>query len=202
MRSGQYSVFFSLSSSVLLGVWVATCGVGCGLGRADPRNVRGALAAAAEALEAQDARKLFKLIDQRARHALSSIAASRARACKLIAADYPQNERAAALAPLGDCAATGSPEALFASRCDSACMQELAGQVGAPVSETVVGDEVEVRTSRGTLLHMHAGKDGWYGIVWHTPELIAERMDASRQAQAIAENAEVYRKRRELERGQ
>jgi hypothetical protein len=201
MQSDKYSLFFSLCSSVLLGVWADTCFVGCGLGTPDPRNLRGALAGAAQALEAQDAKKLFHFIDQRARHALSSIAHSHDGMCKLIAADYPENERPSALARLGDCTAAGSAEALFVARCGSACMQALAAQVGAPVSEQPQGDEVEVRTSKGTLLHMHAGTDHWYGIVWKTPELIEERMQASRELQAVTENAAVYRKRRELERG-
>jgi hypothetical protein len=201
MRSNQYSVFFSLGSSVLLGVWASTCLVGCRWGDPDGRTVRGALAAAAEAIEAQDARKLFRLIDQRGRNALASIAHSHALACKLIEADYPENERAAALSTLGDCGHTDSPEALFAARCDATCMHALAVQLGAPEAEVVAGDEVVVRTTRGTSLHMHAGKDHWYGLVWKTPELIEERTQAARELQAITENAAVYRKRRELERG-
>jgi hypothetical protein len=161
--------------------------------------VRGALAAAAQALEAQDAQKLFRVIDQRGRHALASVAAARAEARRLIVTDYPENERANALAALGDAATVDSAAGLFARRCGASCMSSLAAEIGVPVSETPQGDEVEVRTARGSTLHMHAGSDGWYGLVWNTPALIEERAQAARELETIRDNAQLFRKRRALE---
>jgi hypothetical protein len=164
----------------------------------DATDVRGALAGAAAALEAGDAVELFPYIDERARFALASTVKSRSDARKLIESDYPPAERAAALAALGEAGEVAKPADLFARRCAADCMRTLAGQVGAPVTQQVEGNELRVTTSRGTTLHMFAGHDGRYGIVWNTPACDAERAQASRDFQLIRENAAVYRKRREL----
>jgi hypothetical protein len=165
----------------------------------DATDVRSALAGAASALESGDGNRLFPYIDERARFALASTVKSRGEARKLIEADYPASERDKALAALGDAAQVESPSELFSRRCASDCMRTLAEQVGAPVSQIPEGDEVRVTTSRGTTLHMFAGHDGRYGIVWNTKECMAERAQASRDVRQIEENAKLYRKRRELE---
>jgi hypothetical protein len=164
----------------------------------DATDVRSAMAGAASALEAGDGIRLFPYIDERARFALASTVKSRGAARKVIEADYPVADRPAAVAALGDAAQVATADELFASRCASDCMRTLAGQVGAPVSQTVEGAEVRVTTSRGTTLHMFAGHDGRYGIVWNTRACMAERAQASRDFRQIEENAAVYRKRREL----
>jgi hypothetical protein len=195
MRTRQYNVFrWACSTSILLAV------AGCGDGKPDPRTVRGALAAAAQAVEARDAARLFRVVDQRARHALASIVSSRAEAKRLIEADYPQNERAAALAALGDAATVSSAAELFALRCDAACLDGLAAQLGAPASEQRQGASVVVRTARGQTLHMHAGSDTWYGLVWNTDALIEERARAARETEQIRDNAALYARRRALAR--
>src|SRR5262245_28459166 len=66
----------------------------------DPRTVRGALAAAARALESREARAFFPIIDQRARSAMASVVKSRQKAAELIRRDYPEPERTRALAAL------------------------------------------------------------------------------------------------------
>ncbi|HKU41035.1 MAG TPA: hypothetical protein VJR89_22890, partial [Polyangiales bacterium] len=164
----------------------------------DATDVRGALAGAAAALEAADAVQLFPYIDERARFALASTVKSRADARKLIESEYPPSERAAALAALGDAGEVATPAELFARRCAAECLRTLAGQVGAPVTQEPDGNELRVTTSRGTTLHMFAGQDGRYGIVWNTAACAAERARASRDFRQIQENAAVYRKRREL----
>jgi hypothetical protein len=45
---------------------------------------------------------------------------------------------------------------------------------------------------------MHAGNDGWFGLVWNTEALVEERAQAARELEQIRENASVYRKQREL----
>jgi hypothetical protein len=166
----------------------------------DATDVRSAMAGAATALESGDGIRLFSYIDERARFALGSTVKSRGDARKLIEADYPVADRPAAVAALGDAAQVATPDELFARRCALDCMHTLAGQVGAPISQTAEGDEVRVTTSRGTTLHMFAGHDGRYGIVWNTKACMAERAQASRDFRQIEENAKIYRKRRELER--
>lgn len=199
MRVSHYSFFRSFCSSVLVVGLPFVCALGCGDSSANPRSVRGALSAAASAIESQDALRLFRVIDQRARFAMASIVDSRKQAKQLIEADYPQNERAAALASLGDAAQANDAAALFALRCTGPCMQGLGAKIGAPSAEQRSGNEVEVRTARGVTLHMHAGKDGAFGLVWNTTELSDERDRAARELQQIRENAEVYRRRRALD---
>jgi hypothetical protein len=166
----------------------------------DATDVRGALAGAAAALEADDGLRLFEYIDERARFALASTVKSRAAARRVIETDFPAIERPAALAALGDAAEVSTAAELFARRCTPECMRTLAEQVGAPVSQEASGAELRVTTSRGTTLRMFAGQDGRYGIVWNTPATMAERSQSSRDLVMIQENAAIYRKRKALGR--
>lgn len=189
MFSRKYSRFFALCPLLML-----CCRTH------DATDVRSALAGAANALEAGDAVGLFPYIDERARFALASTVKARAEARRIIEADYPITERPAALAALGDAAQVQGAAELFGRRCNQACLRTLAAQVGVPVSQVQVGDELRVTTNRGGTLHMFAGTDGRVGIVWNTPACTSERAEASRALAQIRENAAVYRKRRELER--
>jgi hypothetical protein len=186
----EYSVFFFVCPLLII--------LGC-TDSSDSRSIRGCLAASADALEARNGDRFFKLIDERARFAMAATVKARALARTVIEADYPVAERPRALAALGDAAQVDSPEALFRRRCEEACLRHLGELMGAPVSEVAAGDEVVVTTVRGATLHMHAGQDGRYGIVWNTQELSDERAQASRELTQLRENAAVYRRRRELD---
>ena len=165
----------------------------------DPRSVRGALDAAATAVAARDGKRLFRIVDQRARHALESIVKDRHEAARLIRTDYPEAERAAALGALGDAASVTTSADLFALRCAQACMSELAQRIAAPVSEAQMGVELVVRTARGASLRLYHGDDRWWGLVWNTDALSHERDQAAQDLLQIRTNAEVYQKRRALE---
>ncbi len=174
------------------------CGCGIG-GTPDPRTVEGAMAYAALALERDDPRMLFRVIDARARHAMISIVADRRRSAELIAAAYPPAEQAEALRALGDAATVPDAAALFASRCDALCRQEIASVIGAPVETTREGEELVVQTTRGARVRMYrASEDAWWGLVWKTAELDRERDRANQALQQIERNVETYRRRREL----
>jgi hypothetical protein len=201
IRLLQYIRSRRRSTSFILAAIGTLCLVYWACGTPDPRTIRGALDAAAQALEARDARALFRIIDQRARSAMASVVRDRREAARLVTSDYPEPERSATLASLGDAPAAQDAEGLFAQRCTEPCMAELAANVGAPVGETPEQNgDVQVRTSRGSL-RMHHGKDRWWGIVWNTTELDAERTRAARELLQIEENAAVYRRRRALEGG-
>jgi hypothetical protein len=185
----EYSVFFFVCPLFI----IQACD------SVQPRDVRGALAASADALEGRDSAAVFHCLDERARFAMYAIVNTRIEARKLIEVDYPASERTRALAALGDAGEVRTAEELFGRRCDAACLQGLADAVGAPVTETMSGDEVVVTTVRGGTLHMHAGKDGGYGMVWNTKALSDERSQAARELVQIRENAALYRQRRKLE---
>lgn len=170
-----------------------------GCGEPDPRSVDGALEAASHALEARNATRLFRLVDQRARHALASIVKDRRETARLVRESYPEAEKVAALAALGDAAEATDAAGLFAARCDAPCMAALAARIGAPVEQTAEGDELVVRTARGESLRLHHGSDGWWGLVWRTESLADERDRAAQDLRRIRENAEIYRRRRALE---
>jgi hypothetical protein len=123
---------------------------------------------------------------------------ARRTAREVIEADYPESEKARALEALGEAAQVETGAQLFARRCDPACLSDFADRVGAPASQVVRGDEVEVTTIRGRTLRMHAGSDGEYGIVWSTAATDAERSQSARELVRIKENAAIYRKRRAL----
>jgi hypothetical protein len=186
----QYSLSFFLCP--LLATWACSDAV-------ERRSVRGALAASADALEAGDAERFFNLIDDRSRFAMQATVTIRREARQLIEATYPATEKAQALAGLGEAGAVKSAEELFRRRCDNACLHEFSELVGSPREETRSGDEVVVTTVRGTILRMHAGKDGGYGLVWRTEQLSEERAQANRELGQIRDNAATYRRRRDLE---
>lgn len=168
---------------------------------ADPRTVRGMMGYAAAAAAGDDASRLFRVVDARARHAMVSIVADRHRAARIIAADYPEELREAALEQLGDARLAEDAEALFAARCGSACRQEIAASVGAPETQQEQGDELVVHTVRGETLRLHRAAEGeWWGIVWQTEALDGERDRANRDLRTIEGNAETYRRRAQLER--
>ena len=185
----------AVQSVVIAGCWAP-----------DTREPRGAIAVAAEAVEAGQPRRLFRVIDQRSRHALAAIQQSRAQAAGLIRSDYPTATQTEALAALGDAAlATDAPD-LFERRCPRTCQTELGALLGAPVSERTVqgeaGPELEIETATGTRVRLYKGKLGHYGIVFRRAELYAERDRAARELDQIRANAEVYRKRKALEAAQ
>jgi hypothetical protein len=195
--SAHYTVLRRFGRSFIAAA-IGAALVGCH--EPDPRTVRGALDAAARALEERDGRALFRVIDQRARSAMASVVGDRREAAELIHADYPAPERTTALASLGDARDATDAADLFTRRCTEPCMAELASAVGAPVAERRHGaSDVEVRTARGGRLHLHRGKNGWWGIVWNTAPLSDERTRAARELIQIQQNADVYRRRRALE---
>ncbi|MGD8860024.1 MAG: hypothetical protein PVI30_08420 [Myxococcales bacterium] len=165
----------------------------------DPRDPRGALDLAARAIEAGDGRQLFKVIDERARHAMISIVKDRREAATLIRADYPEPERPAALSALGDAAEARDAADLFVRRCPASCMAALARRLGAPASERRDGRSLQITTAAGEQLELHLGSDTWWGLAWKTDALSAERDRAARELAQIRDNAEIYRRRRALE---
>jgi hypothetical protein len=169
---------------------------------ADPRSVRGALDLASRAIEARDGRQLFRVIDERSRHALISIVQDRRAAAQLVREAYPRAEREAALRALGDAADATDAAELFARRCGAPCMAQIRQQLGAPVEQREQGQELIVQTAQGGTLRMHRGSDSWWGLVWRTDELSRERDHAAQELRQIRDNAEVYRRRRALEAGQ
>jgi hypothetical protein len=167
----------------------------------DPRSVEGALGYAMRAVERDDAGDLYKVIDERARHAMISIVNDRREAATLIEASYPAAERASALAALGDAAEAENAAALFAHRCDRPCREAIGATLGAPAEVRREGELTVVATARGTTVRLYRGGDGhgWYGIVWHTAELSTERDRANRDLGIIRENAATYDRRQALE---
>ncbi len=183
--------------TLLIAVLCGACGIG---DTPDPRSLDGAMAYLALSLERDDSRMLFRVIDERARHAMISIVTDRRKAAELIEETYPEAERAEALRDLGDAATVADAAALFALRCDATCRRELAASVGVPVETTEDGDEVVVRTSRGATVRMYRSAQGaWWGLVWNTDALDRERDRANQALQQIERNAETYRRRRGLE---
>ncbi|HJL02694.1 MAG TPA: hypothetical protein RMH85_29655 [Polyangiaceae bacterium LLY-WYZ-15_(1-7)] len=181
----------------LVAALAGACGFG---GTPDPRNLEGAMAYAALAVERDDPAMLFRIVDARARHAMISIVNDRRAAASLVRETYPEAERAAALARLGDAAEVESARELFARRCDAACRSTIGGDVGKPERTETEGEETIVHTARGTTVRVWRAEEGdWWGLVWHTDELDEERARANRDLRLIEENAETYRRRRELE---
>ena len=117
----------------------------------------------------------------------------------MIRADYPEPERSLALAALGDTLDVDDPAVLFERRCGVACMARIGEGLGAPQRMRAEGKELLVTTSRGRQVRLFRGRDGLMGLVWRTQELDQERLRANRELAQVADNARVYRRRRELE---
>lgn len=194
--SGNYYGFRCVVASRVLAAWLVFAGA---CHDPDPRSIEGALDAAARAIQAHDARRLFRVVDQRARHALASIVKDRREAAGWVARDYPDAERASTLAALGDAVGAHDAAALFARRCGLACLEDLGRRIGAPARTEAEGDETVVHTARGETLRLYHGDDGWWGLVWNTASLSQERDRAAQDLGQIRANAEIYRKKRALE---
>jgi hypothetical protein len=166
-------------------------------GSADPRTVEGVITQMAMHVENEDAEKMFRLIDPRSRHAMASIVADRRKARQLIESSYPEGARREALAALGDASDVPDAAALFARRCPAACLRAIGEKLGAPTSTRRVGDVTVVTTTRGELRLRGGGQD-WYGLVYETEALAAERERANRDLALIEANAETYRRRQAL----
>ena len=200
-RVTQYSRLLSQTRTTFILAVITLLGGGAAAAclDPDPSSVRGALDVAARAVEAGDGRALYRAIDRRSTDALSSIAKDRASSAALIRGDYPADEAPAALRALGDALGHGDGAGLFAERCSAVCMAEIASQLGAPVRQTQRGVELEIETSRGGKLRLHRERGVW-GIVWRTEELYEERRSAAHELVQIRANAEIYRRRRALEK--
>lgn len=170
-------------------------------GPPDPRTVEGTLAYISRAVEREAPEELYKVIDERSRHAMISIVSDRREAARLVRESYPPGERAAALAALGDAAEVETAAQLFGRRCDEACRRAIGESVGAPAEVREEGPMTVVTTVRGTKVRLYRGSpNGWYGLEWHPDELAAERNRANRDLAIIRENAETFERRRALER--
>lgn len=166
----------------------------------DPRTVDGALGFLGRAVERDDAATLYRGIDERARHAMISIVSDRREAARLVRESYPEGERAAAIAALGDAAEVESAEQLFARRCDAACRRGIGDRIGAAAEVRKEGPITVVTTARGTEVRLYrGGPDEWYGLEWHTDELSLERDRANRDLAIIRQNAATFDRRRALE---
>lgn len=172
---------------------------GCG-GAPDPRTIEGVTAYAMQALEHGDAARLFRVVDARSRHAMISIVADRHAARDAIRARYPASEQASALALLGDAAEARDAADLFARRCLEPCLGAFQDALGAPTETHPDGDELVVRTTRDAEVRLYRKRESdWWGLVWRTRELVAERDRANRDLAVILENAATYERRRALE---
>jgi hypothetical protein len=160
--------------------------------------VEGAISLAAQAVADRDSRALFPMIDQRARNALASLVKARARAVDVIQKSYPAEAREEALRALGDAREAADPPALFAQRCDDACLDAFAERLSAPERVEEQGQLVIVQTVRGKQLELFRGKDGRYGLVWNTQALQRESSRAFAELDLIQRNAALYEKQRAL----
>jgi hypothetical protein len=130
---------------------------------------------------------------------MDSIVKSRREAARIVRESYPEAERAAALAGLGDAAEVEDSAGLFARRCDARCLDAFAAELSAPKSLTEQDGEVLVTTARGARLRLFRGTDTWYGLVWNTDALSRERDRAAAELEQVRQNAALYREQRTLE---
>ncbi len=164
----------------------------------DPRQVDGAIASVVAAASKHDAENLFEVIDQRARFAMGGLVKARKQAAEVILAHYPKEAQGQALESLGDAYRADSGAALFALRCNAACMDGIAAKMASPKEVSEEGDLARVVTVRGDTLELFRGNDGRYGVVWNTENLKRETTRAYAELDLIQKNAELYQKQREL----
>jgi len=165
----------------------------------DASTVEGALASAASAVGARDYGAMFQALDERARFSIGSVFQTRRRAADIIQADYPPEARASALGELGDALEVDSATDLFRRRCPDACLDAIAGSLGAPSAVHVEGRIATVKTVRGTEAKLYRADDGRYGLVWESEALMRERSRAAAELDFIQKNAATYRAQNALQ---
>jgi hypothetical protein len=161
----------------------------------------GALGALARGCASGEGAALFPALDERSRFALDAIADAHTKARALIRAHYPADAQNDALAQLGGDSEAESGAALFARRCQGACLTQLCDKVGAPERVTVEAREpgvTRVRTVRGGEYVLYRTPKGRYGIVFETDALARERRRAFAELSSIQANTKVYAKQRAL----
>ena len=131
---------------------------------------------------------------------MHSIVGDRRAAAAIIEESYPPSERDRALAELGDAVGVDDAAGLFAARCDAECRSEIGSRLGGVERTEVDGEELVVHTVRGAIVRLYRRAEGhWWGIVWQTAELDRERSRANQDLRRVEQNAETYRRRRQLE---
>lgn len=185
---------------ILLALWAALCAMFLASCNENLRTVDQMLGFAAAAIEANNSKALFRAIDERSRFAMDSIVSDRTKSSKIIMLEYPSDAKEVALAQLGDASTVESAAELFMLRCEETCMREFRSTISPRVAMKNVGDEILVLTDKGKEVRVFAGSSPkkTYGIVWRLQELSEERTKANRDLRTITENAQIYRKRRDL----
>jgi hypothetical protein len=176
-------------------LWILGVLASCGPANSD---VRGALGEAAAAVGKHDERALFLALDQRARFALDAIVTARKQARTLIETSYPSTDAQAALEALGEAAQAKNGVALFALRCNAACMDDLGQKIAAPRSIREEGPLSHVETVRGDTLDVFRADDGSFGLVWNSEALVRERARAYAELELVKRNASLYDQKRAL----
>jgi hypothetical protein len=155
----------------------------------------GAYLRIAHALSRGDAHMVFPYLEDAAQHAAFTIRDYRKQARDLVAADFPEPERARLLAEYGPHADAPDGSDVFVSMAAAQgwlgrLRRDLSGVAGVEVE----GERATVVTARGTRYSFRKRHNGIWGLTLFTAELVAEAERAARDYDVVERAAEDYRR--------
>jgi hypothetical protein len=187
-------LLFAAGALVLLSIWIGQKAV-AHRPFAPDTTPEGAYARIALCVAERHPREAFAYLETEAQWAAFTIRDMRKRACDLVRAAYPAEERGRLLSAWGEEAAAPDGADLFtllaARRGWTARLErDLSGATGAEIQ----GERATVITARGTRYPFRRRDNGIWGLTMFTAELQAEAERASRDLEVVQRDAEDYRR--------
>lgn len=158
------------------------------------RTLEGAFERVAAAIDAGDATRLYWDLELETRWSLMTIHRSQQRIQRLIATDYPADERARAVGRWRTAADAKTPGELFAALCAARdCLGPLREKIGAidRVERTTEGGVVH--TIPGGVYRFKKGRDGRFGLEGFRDDFATFEHEVSRDLAVIERTATQYR---------
>lgn len=156
---------------------------------------QGAYLRIAYALSRGDAHMVFPYLEDAAQHAAYTIRDYRKQARDLVAADFPEPERARLVAEYQAHAdAPDGSDVFVAMAAEQGWLGRLRRDLSGVGKVEIEGERATVVTARGTRYSFRRRQNGIWGLTLFTAELVTEAEKAARDFDVVKKAAEDYRR--------
>jgi hypothetical protein len=157
----------------------------------------GAYLRIAKNLGAAAPEEIFAYLEEDAQHACFTILSYSRLATERIAAAYPEDARAAAVAPYAPIVAAGDGPPVFVLYAEkNGWIRRMRQDLSGVAEVEIAGERATVTTARGTRYTFRRRPNGIWGLTLFTPELVDEAEKLARDWDLIARAAEDYERAR------